>query len=126
VVIDGQFLSIDEGSRTELVVIGLGAGKSEVRVAVHVVELLPEGSRLLDAFEIDAKSGSAPGMAETMGAGAAAGQLAVSAAVSVARAAVGEKFGDDVDADASRTASQISKLLARAFAREGWIAPPSD
>jgi hypothetical protein len=126
VVIDGQFLSVDEGSRTERVVIGLGAGKSEVRVAVHVVELLPEGSRLLDAFEIDAKSGSAPGMAETMGAGAAAGQLAVSAAVSVARAAVGEKFGDDVDADASRTASQISKLLARAFAREGWIAPPSD
>src|SRR5262245_28791079 len=124
VVIDGQFLAVDEGSRTERVVIGLGAGKSEVRTAVQVVELLAEGSRTLNTFEIDAKSGSTPGMAETMGAGAAAGHLAPSAAVSLAKSVGSEKFGDDVDADARRTADQISKVLAGSFARQGWIAPP--
>jgi hypothetical protein len=120
-VIDGQFLAIDEGSAGERVVIGLGAGRSKLRTAVQVVELLPEGNRLLDAFEVDAKSGATPGMAETMGAGAAAGHLATSAAVSVAKAAAGEKFGDDVEADARRTASSIAKLLESSFVRQGWI-----
>jgi hypothetical protein len=123
-VIDGQFLAIDQGSSTARVVIGLGAGKSEVRTAVQVIEILPEGSRTLDAFEVDAKSGSTPGMAETMGAGAAAGHLATSAAVSVAKSAASERFGDDVDADARRSADQIAGLLAGYFARQGWIEAP--
>jgi hypothetical protein len=124
VVIAGQFLAINEGSRTARVVIGLGAGKSEVRTAVQTIELLPEGSRLLDTFEIDAKSDSTPGMAETMGAGAAAGHLAASAAVSVAKAAASEEFGADVDADALRTATKISTVLEGFFASQGWIAQP--
>ena len=119
-VIDGQFLAIDEGSRTARVVSGLGAGKSEVRTAVHAIEILPEGSRLLDTFEIDAKSDSTPGMAETMGVGAAAGHLAASAAVSAAKAVASEEFGADVDADALRTATKISKVPADFFAGQGW------
>ena len=99
----------------------LGAGKSQVRTAVQVIELLPEGKRLLDTFEVDAKSGATPGMAETMGAGAAAGHLATSAAVSVGKSVASEKFGDDVEADARRTADQISKVLASYFERQGWI-----
>jgi hypothetical protein len=123
VVIEGQFLSINEGSRLERVSIGLGAGKSEVRTAVQTIEILPYGSRLLDTFEITAKSGDKPGMAETMGVGAAAGDLAVSAAVSAAGAVASEEFGTDVDADARRTADKISKVLASYFQSQGWIAP---
>jgi len=124
VLIEGQFLAVNEGSRTARVVIGLGFGKSDVRTAVQTVELLPEGSRLLDTFEIDAKSDSTPGMAETMGLGAAAGHLATSAAVSVAKSVADESFGADVDADALRTATKISKVLGDFFASQGWIAPP--
>ena len=125
VVIEGQFLAIQEGNRTERVVIGLGAGKSDVRTAVQTIEILPEGSRLLDTFEIDAKSDSTPGMAETMGLGAVAGHLATSAAVSVTKSVASEEFGADVDADALRTATKISKVLATYFSEQGWIAPPS-
>jgi hypothetical protein len=125
-VIDGQIVSIDEGSRTARVVIGLGAGRSEVRTSVQVYEILLAARRLVDQFEVDAKSGSTPGMAETMGAGAAAGHLATSAAVSVAKSAASERFGDDVDADARRTATEISQVLASFFARQGWIAAPEE
>jgi hypothetical protein len=125
VVIEGQFLAVDEGSRMERVVIGLGAGKSKVRTAVQAIEILPEGSRLLDTFEIDAKSDSTPGMAETMGAGAAAGHLAASAAVSVAKSAADEEFGADVDADAMRTANKIAKVMGDFFVSQGWIAAPA-
>jgi hypothetical protein len=124
-VIDGQIFSIDEGSRTKRVVIGLGAGRSDVRTSVQVYEILLAARRTVDQFEVDAKSGSTPGMAETMGAGAAAGHLATSVAVSAAKSVASERFGDDVDADARRTATEISKVLAAFFARQGWIAPPA-
>jgi hypothetical protein len=119
--ISGQFLAIDEGNRAERVVIGLGAGRSEVRTAVQVAELFPEGRRLIDQFEIDAKSGFKPGAAETMGAGAAAGTLAVSAAVTAGGAVAAEAFGADVDADAERTASKVADALKSLFQRQGWI-----
>jgi hypothetical protein len=121
--ISGQFLAIDEGNRAERVVIGLGAGRSEVRTAVQVAELFPEGRRLVESFEVDAKSGRKPGAAETMGVGAAAGHVAVSAAVTAAGTVASEAFGDNVDADAERTAAKIASVLASFFARQGWIAP---
>jgi hypothetical protein len=121
--ISGQFLAIDEGNRAERVVIGLGAGRSEVRTAVQVAELLPEGRRLVDQFEIDAKSGRKPGAAETMGVGAAAGHVAVSAAVTAAGTVASEALGDDVEADAERTAAKVATALQGFFERQGWVTP---
>lgn len=117
----GQFLAIDEGSRAERVVIGLGAGRSNVRTAVQVSELFDGGRRLVDQFEIDAKSGRKPGAAETMGVGAAAGNLAASAAITAAGSVGAEAFGANVDADAERTAAKIAQALQEFFARQGWI-----
>jgi hypothetical protein len=124
VAIDGHFVAIDEGNRAERVVIGLGAGRSDVKTAVQVYELMPEGSRLLDQFQIDAKSGRKPGAAETLGVGGLAGNLAVSGAVTAASTVGGEAFGTDVEADAERTASKIASALSTFFVRQGWIAPP--
>lgn len=122
-VIAGEFLAIDEGTRALRVSVGLGAGASDVRTAVHVYEVVPEGRRLVDSFDIDAKSGRKPGMAETMGAGAAADHLATAAAVSAAGAVASEAFGDNVEADARRTAEKITALLSDFFVRQGWIPP---
>jgi hypothetical protein len=121
--ISGQFLSINEGNRAERVVIGLGAGRSDVRTSVQVAELFPDGRRLVDQFEVDAKSGRKPGAAETMGVGAAAGNLAVAGAVSAAGTVASETFGADVEADAERTAAKIATVLQSLFMRQGWITP---
>ena len=56
-LIKGQLVSIDEGNRTERVIVGLGAGRSDVRTQVQVYEVTPTGSRLIDTIEVDAKSG---------------------------------------------------------------------
>jgi hypothetical protein len=64
--ITGHFLSIDEGNRTERVVIGLGAGRTDVQAEV----LVHQQGLVLEKLVTDAKSGVKPGMAETMGAGA--------------------------------------------------------
>jgi hypothetical protein len=121
VMIKGAFLSIDEGNRTERLVIGLGAGRSEIRADVSVLEATAQGPRLLEQFQVDAKSGLKPGMAETMGAGAAAGHIATSAALSIGGTAVSESFGADVEADAQRAAKGIAEQLRPFFVSKGWI-----
>lgn len=121
VMIKGAFLSIDEGNRTERLVIGLGAGRSDVRAAVSVLEVMSDGTRVLEQFEVDAKSGLKPGMVETMGVGTAAGHIATGAAVTVGGSAASETFGANVEADAQRAARSIANQLKPFFASKGWI-----
>jgi hypothetical protein len=120
-LIEGQFVSIDQGNSTERNVIGLGAGRSQVQTLVQVYET--RGAQLvrLQEFSTDAASGIRPGAAETMGMGAAAGTLAVSAAVTAAGTVASEAFGATVQADAERTAADIADKLKTYFTEQGWI-----
>src|SRR4029453_4850565 len=104
VLVTGQLVSINEGNEAERVVIGLGAGRSDVRAQAQVFELTPTPTRLIAAIEVDAKSGLQPGMAETMGAGALTGHLLVSTLVSGAVQVATETMSDTVVADADRAA----------------------
>jgi hypothetical protein len=119
-LITGQFVSIDEGNRTERVAIGLGVGRSDVRVQAQIFEVTPAGQRLAEELEVDAKSGYTPGMAETMGAGALAGHLLVSSVASGALHVDTEATTDTVVADAGRAARGHGKQLATFFAQQGW------
>jgi uncharacterized protein DUF4410 len=119
-LITGQLVSIDEGNAAERVIIGLAAGRSDVRAQVQVFDVTPTSTRLIDTIEVDAKSGLTPGMAETLGTGALAGHLLVSAAVSTGVQVVSEKFADTVVADADRAAKGIAKQLSGLFAQQGW------
>ena len=120
-VIGGQFVAIDQGSRTERVAIGLGAGRSDVRVRAQVFEVTLQGRTLADEIEVDAKSGLAPGMAETMGAGALAGHLVASTLVSGGVQLADESLGASVVADSDRAAKGIAKQLAAFFGGQGWL-----
>lgn len=120
-MIKGQLLSIDEGNRTERVVIGLGAGRTDVRANVQIYELTHGGTRELESMKGDAKSGYKPGMAETMGAGAVAAHLLVSTLVSGGLTAVSETVGATVDADGQRLAKDVAKNLELYFGSQGWL-----
>jgi hypothetical protein len=56
-LIKGQLVSIDEGNRTERVVVGLGAGRSDVRAHAQVYDVSSAGRQVIDQIEVDAKSG---------------------------------------------------------------------
>ena len=122
VLIRGQLVSIDEGNRTERVIVGLGAGRSDVRAHVQAYEVTPAGRQLIDTIEVDAKSGLTPGMAETMGVGGLTGHLLVSTVASGGLHVASEGIGADVVADADRAAKGIAKQLAVMFARQRWTA----
>ena len=119
-LIKGQLVAIDEGNRTERMIIGLGAGRSDVRAHVQVYEVTPAGRRLIDTIEVDGKSGLTPGMAETMGVGGLTGHLVVATAVSGGVHVADEAVGANVVADADRAAKGIAKPLSALFAQQGW------
>ncbi len=119
-LITGQFVSVDQGNRTERVTIGLGAGRSDVRVRAQVFEVTPSSRTLADEIEVDAKSGLQPGMAETMGAGAIAGHFIASTVVSGGLQVADEALGTSVVADSDRAAKGIAKQLATFFGEQGW------
>ena len=119
--IEGQFLSIDEGNRTERVIIGFGLGRTDVKTNVQLYDVTAQGRRAVEKFTTDAKSGRKPGMAVFVGAGALAGHAAVSTLVSGGVSAASEKFSANVEADAKRTAKEVAKRLGQFFVRQGWI-----
>jgi hypothetical protein len=122
-MVKGQLLSIDEGNRTERVVIGLGAGRTSVQANVQVYEMTPEGKQEVDTLRGTAKSGRKPGMGEMMGIGAIAGHLLTSTVISGALAAGTEMTSATVEADGKRLAEDIAKDLGKFFVEQGWIPP---
>jgi hypothetical protein len=122
-MIKGQLLSVDEGNRTERVVVGLGAGRTSVQANVQVYELTPEGMKQVDDMRGTAKSGYKPGMSEMMGVGAIAGHLLTSTVVSGAVAGGTEMTSATVEADGKRLADDIAKDLGNFFIDQDWIPP---
>jgi len=120
-LIEGQFVSVDQGNRTERVVIGFGAGRTDVKAHVQVYEITAEGLQKVEQMQADAKSARKPGMALMMGAGAVAGHLLMSAAVSGGLSASGEVSWETVEADARRLAKDVAKELGQFFVAQEWI-----
>ncbi|KVS75422.1 DUF4410 domain-containing protein [Burkholderia cepacia] len=120
-VIEGRFESIDAGNRRRTL-IGLGAGKSEVKASVTVLFRPAHGApQPLGTFSSSANSGHLPGMVETAGVGAAAGRLATSAAVGAGLHGVSEAKHDTVVSDTDRLARSIAKQLATQNAANAWL-----
>jgi hypothetical protein len=122
-MVKGQFVSIDQGNRTERVAVGLGAGRSDVQANVQVFELTPQGLQKVESLRADAKSGYKPGMAEMMGAGAIAGHLLMSTVVSGVVAGASEMTSATVEADGKRLADKIATELGNFFVNQAWIPP---
>ncbi|MBP0590088.1 DUF4410 domain-containing protein [Paraburkholderia sp. LEh10] len=121
-IIEGNLSSIDAGNHRRRTLIGLGAGKSDVKAHVQVL-YKPAGGmpQLVQTFDADANSGHMPGVAETAGVGAAVGHVATSAAVGGALHVGSEHKGDTVTSDAKKLADSVAKQVAMIGVEEGWM-----
>jgi hypothetical protein len=119
-LIDGQFLTIDEGNPLRRLVVGFGTGASMVQTQVQVYQ--GQEARKLMEFTTQADSGKMPGAAPALGAGAAA-QGGVSAGMVVASAAVSgvKTYRSDVARMAAASGDQAVRYLSEFFAIQGWI-----
>jgi hypothetical protein len=122
-IVQGSFEAIDAGNRRRRMLIGLGAGKSEVEASVQVLyKAAGDTPKLVQRFDANADSGKAPGVAETAGIGAAAGHVATSAAAGGGLHAVSETKHAGVSEDAKRLAGSVAKQIAELAVSEGAMA----
>ena len=118
-VVEGQFVSVDEGNRLKRVIVGFGAGGSVVKTMSQVWIGTASGPVLAQTFETEAESSRTPGMGPMVGAGAAAtGTAAIAAGTSGGMQAITEPKGSVV-ADAHCTAEALANQLAQFFAVQG-------
>jgi hypothetical protein len=121
VLILGQLVSIDEGNAAERMIIGLGAGRSDVEAHVQVYQS-DAGRRIpIETMSGTAKSSLMPGAAETMGVGALTGHLLVSAAITAGSQVANQTLSANVDSEADRLAGKVADQLKVLFETQGWI-----
>ena len=120
-LIGGEFISIDEGSRVKRMLIGFGAGASELKTLVEGYLVTKDGLEPLGSAEIKAAGGKMPGMLVPVVGGAIAGEAGRSAVISGSMNVVQELGPESMNAAAKRTAREIAKGLQNAFRRRGWI-----
>lgn len=119
-LIDGKFLTVDQGNPLRRLLIGFGSGASKMETRVELYHGT-ERRKLLE-FTTWSDSGKMPGAAATVPAGAAV-QGGVTAGV-IASGAIGtgyEAYRTDVAQMARATAEQSVRYLSEFFAKQGWI-----
>jgi hypothetical protein len=121
VLILGQLVSIDQGNEAERVIIGLGAGRSDVEARVQVYESAAGRTIPVETVEGSAKSSLMPGAAETLGVGALTGHILVSAAVTAGSQVANQTLSANVDSEAEHLADKVADQLEVLFATQGWI-----
>ena len=121
IVLRGYLISFEEGSAAKRVGIGLGSGKSELKVAMEGFQMTAQGLRKLGSGSSDAGGGKTPGAAvgaATFIATANPAGLIVSSGMKL----YGEKSGSSkVEGRAKDSAKEIADILKKRFQEEGWI-----
>lgn len=118
-VIQGQFLKINEGSQVGRFVIGFDVGATDLQTQIEMFQVTAEGWRPVKQFNTSATSSRMPGVAVSVGVGAAAGTVARAAAIGSATGSVRE-FRTSIDADAARTSQQIAAKVSELSTANHW------
>jgi hypothetical protein len=118
-VIEGDFVRVDAGSRALRFVIGFGVGASELRTRVRVFQVTAEGWKPIQQFETVATGSRLPGAGFGTALGAAAGTVVTSAAISAGLGVLGE-LRSAIHADAGRTAEQIAGNVSELKTTQRW------
>jgi Domain of unknown function (DUF4410) len=121
-IVDGEFLDINQGNRLRRMVIGLGAGEATLDSQVQVHQMTNGANQQIMEFNVNANSGQMPGAAFTAPAGAAAGGAAAAASLGANLAAgAGKTYTSSTGVMAQRSANQSVAYMSQYFATQGWI-----
>ena len=123
IVIKGQIVTVDRGSRVRRVVLGFGAGSTELTAQVQAYQATRWGLLRVSQAEAQAGGPRTLGMAGPIGIGAAIGTAGTSAVVSGGLNLVSELRGGigGIDACAGRVADGIAEKIHALYERQGWL-----
>jgi hypothetical protein len=118
--IEGQFVTIDEGNPAMRMIIGFGAGGTEIKTLVQVYASEAAGKRVLAEADVSSESSKAPGLAATLPVGSAISGVAAASAIQTGVGVVRE-INTDVRDGAEETAEAIVDLMKPRLEKLGWI-----
>ncbi len=111
-IVEGEFIAVNEGDKTKRVMIGFGRGASDIKTHV-IVSLVNEGHKtVVLECNLNAQSGKKPGAIIGLGGG--------NVAVSAVTGDVGDKKGT-VQGDASRMAKVVAKEVEAVMTAQKWV-----
>ncbi|HEY5849885.1 MAG TPA: DUF4410 domain-containing protein [Lysobacter sp.] len=113
-IVRGEFVSVNEGSRTKRVLIGFGAGAGELKTLAETYQVTETGLRPLGWTQVDTAGGKLPGILVPVGVGASA---AVAGGANIAQ----ERGPEAMQAAAQRTAKELAKLIIDGYRKRGWL-----
>ena len=114
VIVLGEFVSVEQGSQMQRVVIGFGAGASEVTTLAEAYVVTPDGWEPLGSATVNAAGGALPGLLVPLGIGSAAG-LAISGVSKIST-----RGAESLEGAAKRTAKELADLIVAGYERRGW------
>ena len=118
-LLQGQFLSVDEGDRTQRVWLGFGLGGSRLQIKMQILQ----GGEVVTEGEVQTTSSLKPGLLTSLGVGAATGSLGTAAAIGGGLAVGSEALLVSVEADAKRAAQAVAARLIQGYKDRGWLRP---
>ena len=121
IVLRGYFVSVEEGSARERVLVGFGKGAAELGTAVEGFQMTAAGLRPLGRGEVRSGGGDMPGMVLPLAVVAATANpigLVVGGAVKLTGEATGS---DTIEGSAKRTAEEIAAQIKTTAEEQGWI-----
>jgi hypothetical protein len=116
----GYFLSIDEGSATQQVVVAFGAGDADLTTAVEAFQMTPTGLQPIGGGQLEAGGGRVPGVLVPLAVAARGNPLGliVNSGVQV----YGEVTGTaTIEGAAERTADEIFEAMQPTLEERGWL-----
>jgi hypothetical protein len=117
----GYFAGVEEGSRGKRVMLGFGAGATDLKTYVEGYLMTENGPRKLGSGATDSGGGKTPGLLLPIAVVAATANP-IGLVVGGGMHAYGELSGKNtVQAAAKETAELLGKELEAAFKRHGWI-----
>ena len=120
-LIRGYLVAIEQGGSVRRMVVGFGAGGSQLETAVEVYQMTAQGPRMLGTGTIAASGNKTPGAMVPAAVTAATGNpigLIIVGGIKVA----GEVTGSSgVEGRAKATAQEIAAQLKPKFQAQGWI-----
>ena len=116
-ILQGQFININQGDQSQRVWIGFGLGGTKLCTHIEAIQ----NGQLVAQADTSTKSGLKPGMAVSAGVAVASGGVAP-VVVGAAAAGTSETFFATVEADATRTAKAVAKRIKNAYIARGWLA----
>ena len=123
VLLRGEFVTLDPGSRLKRMTIGFGAGAGGFQTHVEAYQITAGVPRHLGKGQVNTTGGKMPGILVPVGGGAALGSAATSAVVS-GTLNVGQEVGpENLRTMAKKTAQAIIKDVSPRMAELGWIPP---